>query len=93
MVGQERHTVADAGDEVAGGERRGHRERGERARAVVDATRGGRPSAADAWTGEPHVVGEADSPAEVVSGDGAVGELEAGPSAATDESGGTSARW
>jgi hypothetical protein len=56
-------------------------------------TRGGRPSAADAWTGEPHVVGESDTPAEVVSGDGAVSELEAGASAATDDSGGTSARW
>ena len=55
-------------------------------------TRGGRPGQADAWTGEPHVVGSADdrAPAAVVAGDG-VTEIEAG--AAGDDTGGTSARW
>jgi hypothetical protein len=55
-------------------------------------TRGGRAGQADAWTGEPHVVGSSDdrTPASVVAGDGAT-ELE--PGTAGDDTGGTSARW
>lgn len=55
-------------------------------------TRGGRPGQADAWTGEPHVVGSGDdrTPASVVAGDG-VTELE--PGTGGDDTGGTSARW
>jgi hypothetical protein len=54
-------------------------------------TRGGRPGQADAWTGEPHVIGSGEERGpSVVAGDG-VTELE--PGTAGDDTGGTSARW
>ena len=55
-------------------------------------TRGGRPSSADAWTGDPHIVDAADAPAALVSADttGAQIEQSAG---ATEGAGGTSASW
>jgi hypothetical protein len=47
-------------------------------------TRGGRPSSADAWTGDPLVLGSDEATAEVPA-------LE--PGAAPEQTGGTSATW
>lgn len=55
-------------------------------------TRGGRPSSADAWTGDPHVVDAAEAPPALV-GAGDAGEAVEPASGATQGAGGTSASW
>jgi hypothetical protein len=59
-------------------------------------TRNGRPDSVDAWTGDPVVVGNQESSHSGLDAAPAAGTataLGAGPGAAADAPGGTSARW